>query len=100
LHARDAAAFSGLGGDGLGTGGGAAGEMAQGGAGMDGQGGKAGTGGVAGAGGAAGQGGGAGGAGGRPAGKFGDRCQNSAECSQGTCKSGFCCNVNCSGTCQ
>jgi hypothetical protein len=40
------------------------------------------------------------GAGGQPAGKFGDRCQNSGDCAQGTCKSGFCCNVDCSGTCQ
>jgi len=99
---RDAAAVLGLGGSGAGTGGSAAGAAGQGGAGLDGQGGKAGTGGVGGAGnggagGAAGQGGGAGG---RSMGMYGDRCQSIAECRQGGCKSGFCCNVDCSGTCQ
>jgi hypothetical protein len=114
FSARDAAAFSGVAGvAGGGAGGGGAGNAGQGGGGMAGQGGKAGTGGAGGtgneagsggmSGGAAGQGGavgGVGGAGGQPTGMFGDRCQSSAECRQGSCKSGFCCNVDCPGTCQ
>jgi hypothetical protein len=103
LFARDA---GGLGGNGLVTGSGGAGNGGKGGAGMAGHGGSVGTGGVGGtgnrgdggmAGGVAGQ---NGGTGGQPAGMFGDRCQGSTDCLQGSCKSGFCCNIDCAGTCQ
>jgi hypothetical protein len=104
FYARNADAFSGLGG------GPVAGSTGKGGAGMAGQGGGAGTGGAGGAGnkagaggkaggGGAGQGGGLGGAGGQPSGNFGDSCQSNSDCKQNSCKSKFCCMVDCP-TCQ
>jgi hypothetical protein len=110
FRARDA--LSGLGGAGLAGGSGGMGIGGKGGGGMAGHGGSVATGGVGGggnvgtggkaggggmAGGAAGQ---SGGTGGQPTGMFGDRCQSNAECKQNSCKSGFCCNIDCAGTCQ
>jgi hypothetical protein len=104
-RARDANAWSGLGGTGFGGGTGGTGNTGTGGTGMAGHGGSVGTGGVGGdgnkgsggmAGGAAGQ----GGTGGQPTGMYGDRCQSTADCKQGGCKSGFCCNADCGAICQ
>ncbi len=103
FHARDAAA--GLGGNGLVTGSGGMGNGGNG-TGIGGRGGSVGTGGLGGAGnqGSGGMAGGAAGqsgAGGQaPTGMYGDRCQSGADCKQGSCMSGFCCNMDCSGTCQ
>ena len=112
--ARDASAWSGFGGTGVVAGNGGTGNAGKGGAGMAGQAGSPQTGGVSGAGGkggaagtaaggTGGQGGSAGGtagAAGQPMGMFGDRCTGSGDCKQGTCQHGFCCNVDCAGTCQ
>lgn len=107
FFARDAAAWSGLGGNGLVSGSGGTGNGGKGGAGTAGHGGSVGSGGVGGAGnsGAGGVGGGAaghdGGTGGQPpTGMYGDHCQSGADCQEGSCKSGLCCNVDCAGTCQ
>lgn len=101
FFARDANAWSSLGGSGVVTGGGGTGNGGKGG--TAGHGGAVGTGGVAGAGNNAGSGGTAGqsgGTGGQPAGMFGDRCQGNADCKEGSCLHGFCCTADCSGTCQ
>jgi hypothetical protein len=110
FYARTATSGVGGGGGVVGGGGGAAGNTGQGGGAMAGQGGKSGTGGVGGAGNKGGSGGMAGGAAGQggvggvggapPTGMFGDHCQSSADCKQGSCQSKFCCNVDCGGTCQ
>ena len=103
LFARKADAWSGIGGNGLVTGSGGTGNA--GGAGTAGHGGSVGTGGVGGAGnnggggGTAGQ-GGSGTGGQQSTGMYGDSCQSSTDCHQGTCLHNFCCNVDCAGTCQ
>ena len=98
-RARDANAWSGLGGTGL-TGSGGTGT---GGAGTAGGGGSVGTGGMGGSGNKGGGGGtggqGVGGAGGQPTGMFGDRCQSGGDCKEGSCMNSICCMVACS-TCQ
>jgi hypothetical protein len=108
LYSRDAAAWSDLGGAGFGGGSGGTATGGHAGAGMAGHGGSVATGGAGGAGnkgggggmagGAAGQNGGTGGQ--QPTGMFGDHCQSTADCQQGSCTSGFCCNIACTGTCQ
>ena len=72
---------------------------------MAGRGGSVGTGGVGGTGnkgtgGMAGGAGGQGGTAGQPTGMYGDRCQSATDCKEGSCRSGFCCNIDCGGTCQ